>query len=313
MALDRKRLLVPAGYAALGIFSFVYFLFLGFPFDRLLSQKSIATSIDRMERENGVKLDVGSIRGGWLFDVVATDLRVTPMSPIRRAAAAAAGQEDDPTLRVEKISLRPALLPLLGGRLGVHLDAQVYGGHVRGTIGVGRSTTAVDLSVKNVELAKYSPLANKFQLNVGGQVGGKVDLVIDGADGAKSRGSIDLSIRNAMINESNPYGIQKIPQVSFDKGAGALIELKDGKATFQDVGLHGEDLDVTLEGDIELKKMLAYSSWDGHASIKASDSFKSQVSLLDSFLGPGRGSDGAYHYRLMGTLNRAPRPVPERK
>lgn len=314
MALDPARRilwLTRAGYVVLACFAFVYFLFLGFPFDRILQQPKIARGIEAFERENGMKVEVGSIRGGWLFNVVATNVKVTSTTGIRRASPQPGEVADEPTFLLDRVAFRPAPLSLLGGRLGMHIDAQAYGGRVSGVVAQGRSSTVVDLGIRNIELAKYTPLATKWQMNLGGQASGAVALTLDADDGAKSTGKIDLAVKNAMIAESNPLGIQKIPKTSFDKGAGAVVVLKDGRAEFQDVGMHGDDLDVTLDGGVELKKKLAFSNWDARASIKTSDGFNKQVVLLDTFLAPGKGTDGVYRYKLTGPVGRAPRAVPD--
>src|SRR5579859_4786147 len=299
MALDpalRKKWLEWGGYSALGIFAFLYFLFQGFPFEGLVQSR-----LGELERQAGVKVEIGSVKAGWLFDVVASDVKVRQL-PVTTPPG-------DPLAQIDRVVVSLAPFRLFVGQLGLHLDAKHYGGRVNGLISLGRSATVLDLAASNVELAKYGLLASRFQVNAAGQVTGTCDLTLAADDLSKSAGKIDLTIKNGALRESNPYGIVKIPNTEFSKGGGVTVTVKDGKASLDDVGLHGDDLDLSLDGEIELRKNLAFSQWNARSAIRASDSFKSQVSMLDVFLGPGKGTDGIYHYKITGPLTRPSTPA----
>lgn len=298
----KRRWVVVTGYVSLAFLSFVFFLFQGFPFERL-----VRAQLANVEREAGLKIDFASLKSGWTLNLVGTDVRVR--SAVPRGVATV--EPSEPIARFDKLSVSPRILPLLRGKAGVRIDGLAYGGRIKGTIGGNKKTADVDLVVSNVELAKYGLLANKYQINAAGVVSGTIDLTIDQEDAAKSKGKINLAVKNARLDESNPYNLQKIPATTFDKGGAVVIDVKDGKVTFTDVGLHGDDLDVSLEGDLQLRKRLNISQWSARTAIKVSDSFKSAVPLLDAFLGPGKGGDGVYRYKLSGILGR-PRPSPDK-
>ncbi len=299
----RRRWTVRAGYGLLATVSFVYFLFLGFPFERVVKRQLAAA-----EKGSGFRVETGSIRAGWDFSLVATDVRIFP------AARRRGGESDtpeEPALRIERIALRPSVWQLLTLKPGARVHARVYGGRVEGTVAQSGGRSLVSLDVKEVELAKYAPLSERFQLHASGRIGGTVELDLDAADATKSTGKIDLAVQGARIDESNPYNLQKIPKTEFERGGTAVVEIGNGKATLKDVGFHGEELDLSLEGEILLRKSFASSQWAAKASIRASDAWKAQVALLDTFLGPGKGGDGTYRYKLAGPVSR-PRPVPDR-
>lgn len=302
--LFKKRWVRVTGYSCLGAFSFVYFLFAGFPFDKLVPARLAA-----IERTTGMHVETTDVHAGWLFDLVAEGVKVTPIAR-RGFGAPAAAEPDEPVLVADRVavSMNPFALLLLRASLGV--DAKLYGGRVHGSIVLSKSTTSVDLALSGLEIGKYPMLADKFQIKADGQVGGTVALSMPNDDASKANGEIDLTIKDAKIEPSNVYNAFQIPQTIFDKGAAAKITVKDGKATFQDVGLHGADLDVSLDGDLELRKQMEMSQWDARADIRASDTFKAAIPMLDVFLSPGKGTDGIYHYRLQGMLQ-SPRPVPD--
>ena len=303
MALDtavRNKWLSRAGYTALAFVSFVYFLYLGFPFDRVLPRV-----LADLEKEADLRIETGSIRSGWLFSLVATDVKL--YSTGGRGPAA---EDPDPTLRIDKVSVSPKPFALLTGKLGVKLDALLYGGRVRGTIVTSKSASSVDLAIEGIEIAKYPKLA-AFNVAASGQIGGTVKLEMDPQDGTKTTGKIDLQVANPRVEESNLI-LVKIPTTVFERGGAAIIDFKDGKAEIVDVGLHGEDLDMSVEGEILLRKRLASSQWSAKSIIKASEKWKSAVPGIEAIIGPGKCGNGNYQYRIAGVLGGLPRTVPDR-
>ena len=302
--LFKKRWARVTAYSCLGAFSFLYFLFVGFPFDKLVPAR-----LADLERSTGLHVETSDVHAGWLFDLVAEGVKVTPIAR-RGFGAPAAAEPDEPVLVADQVavSLNPFALLLFRASLGV--DAKLYGGRVHGSVALSKSTTRVNLSLSGLEIGKYPMLSQRFQVNAGGQVAGTVALSVPNDDASKANGEIDLVIKDAKIMPSNVYNAFQIPQTTFDKGAAVKISVKDGKASFQDVGLHGADLDVSLDGDLELRKQMEMSQWDARADIRASDTFKAAIPMLDVFLNPGKGTDGIYHYRLQGMLQ-APRPIPD--
>lgn len=300
-AATRKKWLARGGYSALAVFSFVYFLYLGFPFERVLPRV-----LEAYKKElGGAKIETGTVHAGWLFSLVATDVKV--FSSPRRPGAT---DEQQPTVKLDRISVRPKLLSLVTGKLGLKLDALLYGGRVRGTVVQSSTSAAVDLLVEGVEIAKYPTFAS-YGANLSGQIGGTVDLALDFEDGTKSTGRIDLAVKNARLDESNLI-LFKIPTTVFDRGGAAVIEIKDGRAELADVGLRGNDLELGVEGSIQLKKRLSSSQWSAASVIRASDSWKSQVAGFENIVGPGRCADGSYRYKIAGLLGGFPRTLPDR-
>lgn len=301
MAIDpstRNKWLARLGYTALAFFSFVYFIYLGFPFERVLPR-----ALASLEKDAGVKVEATTVRAGWFFSLVATDVKVFTG---RRAP----GEEAQPTIRLDKVTVKPKLLALLTGKTGAKIDALVLGGRIYGTVYAGKTASDVDLTVQNLELAKIPTLSN-FGLNVNGAAGGTVKLALDLEDGTKSTGKIDLKIAQPKIAESNLI-LFKIPETVFDKGGAAIVDIKDGKANLVDVGLHGDDLDLSVEGEIILKKRLASSQWSAKSIIRASDQWKSKVAGFENIVGAGKQADGSYRYKIAGVLGGLPRTVPDR-
>lgn len=298
MAIDRKKWLARGGYFALANFAFIYFLYLGFPFERVLP-KALAS----LEKDAGVRIEATTVRAGWFLSLVATDVKVY-------WGARRGGEEQQPTVRLDKVHVYPKLLALLTGKKGVKVDAMLLGGRVRGTILNSKAGSNVDLSVDGVEIAKVPTLSN-FGVNASGMVAGTVKLAVDAEDGTKTSGKIDLKVTGPKIAESNLI-LFKIPETIFDKGGAAIIDIKDGKAEFVDVGLHGDDLDLAVEGEILLKKRLASSQWSAKSVIRASDAWKSKVPGFENIVGAGKQPDGSYRYKIAGVLGGVPRTIPDK-
>lgn len=298
----RNRWLARVGYALLALTSFVYFLYLGFPFERVLPRM-----LAGIEKESGMRVEAASVRAGWLLGLVATDVKLYTAGSRR---ALGAGEVAEPALRIEKVHVTPKLLKLVTGKLGARIDALTLGGRIRGTVVASKAASQVDLSVEGLEIAKV-PLLASMGLNASGQVGGRIELALDPEDGTKTTGKIDLQVKNPRVEESNLV-LLKLPATSFERGGAAVIRIKDGRAELADVGLHGDDLDLAVEGEILLKKRLATSQWSARSVVKASEAWKSKVPSLEVFLGPGKQDDGSYRYRIAGILGGLPRTVPER-
>jgi type II secretion system protein N len=161
-----------------------------------------------------------------------------------------------------------------------------------------------------MEIAKVPVLAS-FGVNASGQIGGSVKLDLDHEDGTKATGRIDLAVKTPRIEESNLI-LVKIPTTVFDRGGAAVIDIKDGKVDLVDVGLHGDDLDLSVEGEILLKKRLSSSQWSAKSVIRASDAWRSSVPGFDAIVGAGKQKDGSYRYRIAGVLGGLPRTIPDR-
>jgi type II secretion system protein N len=301
VALDpavRNKWLTRVGYVFLAFFSFSYFVYLGFPFERVLPRV-----LAGMEKDSGVKIEAATVRAGWFLSLVATDVKV--FTGTRRG-----GEEPQPTVRLDKVSISPKLFSLLTGKKAARIDALVLGGRIRGTVMTSKSASNVDLAFEALEIGKIPTLVN-FGVNASGQVGGTVKLALDPEDGTKAVGKIDLQVKSPRIAESNLI-LVKIPETIFDKGGAAIIDIKDGKAELIDVGLHGEDLDLSVEGEILLKKRIASSQWSAKSVIRASDAWKSKVPGFDAIVGPGKQPDGSYRYRVAGVIGGFPRTIPDK-
>ena len=296
----RNRWLARGGYTLLAFTSFFYFLYLGFPFERVLPRV-----LESYKKElGGMKIEADSIRAGWFGSLVAREVKIY-------ASGKRGGEDESPTVKLDRVKVGFKPLKLLTGKIGVKLDSQLYGGNVHGTVLSGGSSTSVDLVVNGVEIAKYPVSVLGAPVALSGQVGGTVKLAVDAEDGTKTTGKIDLSIKNPRIEESNLI-LVKIPTTVFDRGGAAVIDIKDGKVELVDVGIRGEDLDMGVEGHIALKKRLGSSTWSAASIIRASEAWKSKVPGFENIVGAGKCGDGSYKYKIAGVLGGIPRTVPDR-
>src|SRR4051812_17350493 len=113
--LFKKRWVRVSGYSVLGSVSFLYFLFVGFPFDKLVPSKLAA-----LERTTGMKIETSDVHAGWLFDLVAEGVTVTPIAR-RGFGAPASAEPDAPVLVADRVavSVNPLALLLFHANLGI--------------------------------------------------------------------------------------------------------------------------------------------------------------------------------------------------
>lgn len=308
-----------AGYVALGIFSFCFFLYLHFfvigeaPAERIL----IPSMLDRAEQQANVRIeyDRSRISGDIFGGVTLKDVEVYMV-----ATRGMFANDPSPEPLVEIDSLRLGLKPLklLTGKVGASIKAKLYGGTLKGVLAGNKKGATVDLEAADIDLRLHTFLPNKFGVNPEGILGGTVDLKIPlkearggvTPDLSTAVGTVQLRLDQAALAESNLMGMQKIPEVSF-QDAGVDVEMAEGSLNINQLGLEGDDLSVTLDGDMKLNESFARSTINSEITIKMSKTFESSLDpLFMTGINPGKQSDGTYKYALRGSVRRLkPRPV----
>jgi len=248
---------------------------------------------------------------GWQMKVADTGpagllgVRFTAMSLESR---------DGARIPIEELKASARLWPLLLGRRGFDFDARLYDGRVRGTWeerSGGRRWVAARIT--GLDLAKATALRKTTGLELGGTLGGEVDVLLDGREPGRSQGLVDLRLEKAallggQLQLASLGGALTLPRADLGQVV-AHATIQEGKAAFDKLEAKGADVELRGEGiAVTLQQRLAYSPLFGRAELKVQDGFwtKSGTSGLkavaESALAPSRGRDGAYHFQVFGTL-----------
>lgn len=315
----RRRGLRLAGYILLGVFSFLFFLYLQFtvvgdaPAERVL----VPRLFEQINQNDGIRVeyDRESISGDMFMGMTVRDITVY-VEP--RRGMLANDPNPEPMLEVDKVRVGLKPFKLLTGKLGASIDADLYSGTLKGAIAASPSVAQVDLTAEGLDLRLHTLLPGKFNVKPAGMLSGTVDLTLPlvearggkTVDVTKAEGTVDLALDGAAFEESNVMGI-KIPEVSFDD-SGARARLSEGTLELERVGFQGPDLTVLIDGDMKVRQNFMMSSINGELTVQMSDSFENQLDpLFKAGIQSGRQSDGVYKYSLRGPL-RSLRPRPAR-
>ena len=256
---------------------------------------------------------------GWQVKVV--DVGPAGLLGVRFTGMALESQ-DGTRLPVEELRASLRLLPLLRGRRGLDFDARLWDGRVRGLVEEGRSTRRLAVKLAGVELAKATALRKASGLELGGTLGGELDLTLDGREPARSTGMVDLKVERAallggQLALASFGGALTLPRA--DLGTVTVHgAMKDGRLSLDRLDARSADVELSGEGmAVTLQPRLATSTLYGKARLKLADGFwaKSGTAALRSVaevaLAPARGRDGAYWFQVYGTAAQPQaRPAP---
>lgn len=222
------------------------------------------------------------------------------------------------TYEFENLKLYPSLsmlASLLTGSPAVKTSfiADAYKAEWSGNVSLGNDTE-IGLDAENIDLTKLSPL-----VDAGIEIKGIVkklgiDLAMAGQKISRANGDILVSGANFEID---PAAFQvPMPLPILNLGPVEIQgKLTNGRLQFQkaQVGGPGSDLEIRLEGDIQLSDTIPYSRMNLRLRIKPSDKLKKAVPTLEGMLGvvAAKRADGFYGTKVNGTLANPGLPTPD--
>lgn len=150
-----------AGYVVLALVTFVFALQLTFPFDRVKAKIEEALAAKYV-------VTIGEVERGWVPGRVyfnSVSLQTRPSKP----------DEVVSTIYIDRLEVDLGILPLLGARVSVDLDAAIGTGHIRGNISISKGATSVAVSGTNLQ-AQMLPMREVIGLPMFGTVEFSFDL-----------------------------------------------------------------------------------------------------------------------------------------
>lgn len=292
-------------YVFLFCFSFVFFVYISFPYAVLKE-----AVVNKLSTSTGLYLSINKLKPiiplGFDFEGV----EVRPAS-------------GDSGIDLKRVEIRVGLMALLWGSLGVDLRLSskekgqldlvmdfglfdLLDGHVL------PSNIALDSRAFKIgHLMKYAMAQAKESLKsqaivadligkfgVRGDLDGQLNLKLNEADMRASQGSVNLMINNGLLT------IDESMNMSDQQFKKALIKanLQAGKLLIDKTsGFHTQGLVVDFDGVILLKKIMGSSSLDISIAVKLLEELKDQFGfMVDSGLG---GTGGAFKAQIRGTLS----------
>jgi type II secretion system protein N len=217
--------------------------------------------------------------------------------------------KDSPTsliLTADRLSLRPSLLSLLGGKSDFSFRCAAYKGHTNGSIRLwqnekGRSVDT-EIELTNVDLGEYAYLRELIGRTVTGTLSGTIVYngqykpILDGS------GEANLGLSEGVVELAEPFLTLK--SIDFDELEIDMV-LKKQKIEVGRLEFKGKQLQGALSGTITLKKALEESV------LRLSGTIEPFAALFESATGAeetvaflrGRINQGTFTFMIEGTLS----------
>jgi len=281
------------GYILFGLFVFLFFTYLNFPYDKL-KDKFFA----QVEQKTGLKLDAAEVKTTWTLGFVFTGVELS-----HRAM-------NIPQVRLNHLKVSPSLLSLLFFRPKFKFEVEFTEGVLSGTLHQKGKTQDIGLTFDSLNLTK--DLKGIFPLDLQGIVQGGLNVSGDFIQVKELNGNIDLHIQKFGLAQMNFLNMN-IPQISLSK---MILQgtLKNDRFVFEKVDLGGdkEDLQANASGDIQLDpRNFSNSKLNLTVKFKLSEKMKKEFSLFLPFVANALDSQGFYSLSITGRLS-APLALPKK-
>jgi type II secretion system protein N len=323
-----RRLIKWIGYPLFGLFCFVVFLYLTFPFDRIK---------DRVERQLSASGDmtvkIDELGPSPLLGVNAERvLVVMKPKPKPPPPLAAPGEPPPPPpekprpvrILLDEVTVKASLFGLLTGATDVSFDVEGLGGSISGEYWAHKKKGfRMALEAEKLDLGGLPAVEQFVGLPVKGIVSSEVQLSVPQNRWSEATGAVNIECDGCSVGDGkaklkipgNPLlamGIT-LPRIRLGR-FGGQVKIEKGVATFENVSAKSPDIQVDLEGSINLRTPLGFSQSQAYLKFKISPDLKKRdpkFELLENGLGQAKRPDGFFGMRLMGPLRNL-RPIPSR-
>jgi type II secretion system protein N len=312
-----KKLLLWVGYPAFYLLCFLVFTYLTFPFEHLRDRVVAGFAEDQRATGGSSKLEIDQLSPYWLSGVEATGVRL-----ITASTPAADGSKRPPSeLDVERIVARVSILPLLIGRINLHVSARALGGTIDADAQKRGDDRSIEADFTDLSIGRLTPLVELVGLPMTGTLTGHLELTLPEAKLGKASGTVRAKFADLSAGDGKTKIKETIALPKLNVGDLALeCDVKDGVVRVTKWAAAGQDLDFSADGKLTLREPFAESSAELYIKFKFSDAYKNRNETTRSLFGtPGtnapvlieiaeprlktsRRPDGFYNWRASGLL-----------
>lgn len=284
------------GYALFSIFAFFCCLYLTFPWEDAKGR-----ALAEVSRATGATITAKKLEPSWVTGVHAEGVKIQlPKS-------------DDP-IELAEIDARAHVLTLITGGVGATVALPIAKGRIEADVSDSKGNTIVDATIAGIELALVPGAAEAIGLPLSGIVDADIELDLSKEDVKKSAGVIKLTGKGLELLEGGKVSGFPVPALALGD-LDWTVPVKDGKLSFDKQKLEGENVEVVIDGHLELNKDFSRSVLGLVVSFKPTDAFLQKEPLLGALLQnirTAKGADGFYSYSVSGSV-KYPRFAPKRR
>jgi type II secretion system protein N len=303
------------GYPLFYLFTFVFFLRLMFPYDKI--RERIVAQFNSQPRSGNAQqqLAIDDLGGWWLTGVRIKGLRVIS-SPSEPGGAPS-------EMKIDEARAKIGVLSAIFGHTAVSFHIDAFGGEIDGEYDDSSKERDVDAELDGVDLTKIDALTDMLGLPVEGHAKGTIKLVMPEGKASKGSGNVQIDISDVAIGDGKAKLKNALDWPKLAVGPITLTaEAKDGVLKVTKLSAGGKDLELGGEGKIQMRDLASESTVDVNMKFKINDSYRSKSKLTEALFGaPGstkggdvdrfvpkmkqahRG-DGFYAFKLMGLLGK---------
>lgn len=209
------------------------------------------------------------------------------------ASEVAIADSRGPLVKLDRLSVRPALIPLMTGNLALSADATVGSGTITALWSSGKSgEISADISGLRLEQVPF------FQTVVGASAKGilRGEARLTGV-APRMNGFIKLEVRGAELSDLK-IGEMPLPAVS-DETIQGILRVKDGRGRVESLTFEGSGLYARLSGEVPLS---ASAPLDLIMELMPKADFLEKQKFVFLLLVKYLDSPGHYRIPVRGTL-----------
>jgi type II secretion system protein N len=310
-----KRVWPKASYPLVYLFCLVLFCSWTFPYNKL--KDNITRTFNAQQRLAGShnELEIDDMGSSFITGVKMKGLRV-------EGASAEAGKPPS-EMRIDEVTARISLLPLLIGNRDVSFHAKAFGGTVDGSFDDhGEKEKDFSTKIDSIDASQLTPLVELIGLPLEGTLSGSIKIEMPEGKASKANGTVSLETDGLAIGDGKAKlkGALALPRVNV--GSLAIAgEAKDGVLKVTKFGASGKDVEIQGDGRVQLREIAMESSADLNIKFKINDAYRTKSDVTKSLFGsPGstapalfeladarvkqsKRPDGFYGWRARGMLS----------
>ena len=278
-----KKALHAVIFIFLGVFLFILFLYIGFPYEALKRR-----IIGELEAKTPFRYEIEEIHPHPLSGLAFKNIGVYALVDSKKVKV----------LGVERLRITLSILPLVWRKVHLRFWGRMLDGTVDGDFSKKGRENQLTLVGRNVNLQRIQFLREVKGMEMAGILKGKTLMTFRKGDLSGHSGSAEFQISEVMLNRLPLPGIAPL-RVGHIQGS---IELERGKVIIKQLVSSGGDFNGQVLGNIFLNSHLPQSRLNLKITIKPSGKFDSRYRMLLSLFGPQSKTGGVYAFSLEGTL-----------
>ena len=270
-------------FILLGIFLFILFLYIGFPYETLKRR-----IIRELEAKTPFLYEIEEARPHPISGLTFKNVVIYSLVDSKKVKV----------LGVERIRITVSLLPLLWRKVYLRLWGEILDGTLEGRFSKRRGRGELTLSGRDIDLQRIYILRDIVGVEMAGILNGKTMFTLVGGGISEQSGSAEFTISGVTLSRLPFPGIAPI-NLGLMQGS---IDLRLGRIIIKRLAFSGGDLTGQVLGNIFLNSHFSQSRFTLRITIKPSAKFDPRYRVLLSLLGRQGQTEGFYAFSLKGTL-----------